>query len=204
MGTRLGETLGIAWRNVDFENGLIEIEQQANFTRKIARLKTQTAYRKIEAPGWLLASLAEIRIGRKEFCEPDDLVFCTSTGKPYSHGNVLGRGLYLACDRAAIDRVSFHNIRHSHASLWIKDGGDVITLSRRLGHANPNVTMNTYASEIEEANDHSVRRARVEALFNGTGMAARMAATEGSTSPQAAVGTVAKVLPLAAGSGTSQ
>lgn len=113
---------------------------------------------------------------------------------------MLGRGLYLACDRADIPRVSFHSIRHSHASLWIKDGGDVITLSRRLGHANPNITMNTDANEIEEANDHSVRRARVEALFDGTGMAA----TSGGGSPQTAAGSLAEVLPLAAGGSGAQ
>lgn len=66
LGTRLGETLGIAWRHVDFDNGLVEIEQQANAKRKIARLKTQTAYRKIEAPSWLMSALAEVKIGRKE------------------------------------------------------------------------------------------------------------------------------------------
>jgi hypothetical protein len=58
--------------------------------------------------------------------------------------------------------------------LWIKDGGDVITLSKRLGHATPQVTMSTYADEIEEANDNTVRRARVNAMFEGTSMASRL------------------------------
>jgi integrase len=73
-------------------------------------------------------------------------------------------------------RTTFHSLRHTHASLWIKEGGDVITLSKRLGHANPQITMSAYADEIEEAADHSIRRARVNALFEGTRMSALVAA----------------------------
>ena len=87
-------------------------------------------------------------------------MFCTATGSPHSHGNVLARGLYPALDRAGLPRTTFHSLRHTHASLWIKDGGDVITLSKRLGHANPQITMSVYADGIEEAADHSIRRAR--------------------------------------------
>ena len=45
LGTRVGETCGIPWRAVDFDTGLISIEQQANAKRKIARVKTQTGVR---------------------------------------------------------------------------------------------------------------------------------------------------------------
>jgi integrase len=87
----------------------------------------------------------------------------------------LARGLYPAFKRAGLPQSSFHSLRHSHASLWIKDGGDVITLSKRLGHASPQITMTTYASDIEEANDHSIRKARVNSLFGSTKMAASLA-----------------------------
>ncbi|MEA2252724.1 MAG: hypothetical protein QOG70_2966 [Solirubrobacteraceae bacterium] len=140
--------MGLCWRHVDFETGLIEIEQQADAKAEIARLKTETAYRRIEAPDWLMSMLAAVKLA-SSYSAPDDLVFCTRTGKPHRHGNVLGRGLYPALKRAGLPQTSFHSLRHSHASLWIKDGGDVITLSKRLGHATPQVTMSTYADDIE-------------------------------------------------------
>jgi integrase len=156
---------------VDFEAGIIVIEQQANAKRQLTRMKTETSNRRIEAPDWLLAMLRELRIASPH-SRDEDLVFCTATGSPHSHGNVLARGLYPALHRAGLPRTTFHSLRHTHASLWIKDGGDVITLSKRLGHANPQITMSVYADEIEEAADHSIRRARVNALFQGTRMAA--------------------------------
>jgi len=40
--------------------------------------------------------------------------------------------------------VSFHALRHTHASALIAAGLDVLTISRRLGHAKPTTTLNTY------------------------------------------------------------
>lgn len=197
LGTRLGETLGIHWRDVDLENGNVRIAQQANAKAEIVKLKTQTAYRMIEAPTWLIAMLREIKL-RSAYSDDDHLVFCTITGRPHRHGNVLGRGLYPALDRAGLQRVSFHSLRHSHASLWIKDGGDPVTLSKRLGHATPQVTMTVYADEIREANDDAARRAQVDALFGSTRMAASLAATDGNTSPQMANEGAAEVVSLSA------
>jgi integrase len=196
LGTRMGETLGIQWRDVDFERSTITIERQANAKRELARVKSESGYRRIEAPSWLMATLAEVKL-RSTFDGPDDLVFCTRTGKPHGHGNVLARGLYPALTRAGLPQTSFHSLRHTHASLWIKDGGDVITLSKRLGHANPQVTMTTYASEIEEANDSALRLARVEAMYEGTGMAALMAAGGSQKTQQTATTDSAEVVSLA-------
>jgi integrase len=201
LGTRLGETLGITWACVDLDTGLISIEQQANAKRQLARLKTETSRRRIEAPDWLLSMLRELKL-RSPYSADDELVFCTQTGNPHSHGNVLGRGLYPALARADLPQTSFHSLRHSHASLWIKDGGDVITLSKRLGHATPQVTMTTYADEIEEANDN--RKARVNALFGGTTMAARMAAAHGESLRQPVTSEPAEIVSLTSVRDSSQ
>lgn len=60
----------------------------------------------------------------------------------------------------------------------LKEGGEVVTLSKRLGHATPQVTMTVYADEIEEANDGAARRAQANQLFAGTKLAAFLAASE--------------------------
>lgn len=178
LGTRVGETLGLMWCDVDFESGVITIARQANAKRELVSVKSDTAQRTIEAPGWLLTMLREQKL-RSRFSGESDLVFVTATGKPHSQSNVLARGLYPASDRAGLPRVSFHSLRHTHASLWIKDGGDVITLSKRLGHANPQITMSHYADEIQEAQDRTARQARVDAMYGDTKMATLLAATEG-------------------------
>jgi Phage integrase family len=40
--------------------------------------------------------------------------------------------------------VSFHALRHTHASALIAAGLDVVVISRRLGHGSPHVTLRVY------------------------------------------------------------
>lgn len=39
--------------------------------------------------------------------------------------------------------VSFHALRHTHASMLIAAGVDILTISRRLGHSKASVTLDT-------------------------------------------------------------
>jgi integrase len=56
----------------------------------------------------------------------------------------LGREWLRTCEAVGLPRVMFHALRHTHASALIAAGLDVVVISRRLGHANPTVTLNIY------------------------------------------------------------
>jgi len=43
-----------------------------------------------------------------------------------------------------------HALRHTHASALIAGGIDVVTVSRRLGHSNPTITLGVYAHLFRE------------------------------------------------------
>ena len=47
--------------------------------------------------------------------------------------------------------VPFHALRHTHASMLLGAGVDVLTVSRRLGHGKASVTLGTYGHLIEGA-----------------------------------------------------
>jgi integrase len=47
--------------------------------------------------------------------------------------------------------VSFHAFRHSHATMLITAGVDVLTISRRLGHAQASITLDVYGHRIDGA-----------------------------------------------------
>lgn len=42
-------------------------------------------------------------------------------------------------------KVTLHALRHTHVSQLISAGLDVVTVSRRIGHSNPTVTLSVYA-----------------------------------------------------------
>ena len=41
--------------------------------------------------------------------------------------------------------VTFHALRHNHASQLIDANVDIVTISKRLGHAKPDITLRIYA-----------------------------------------------------------
>lgn len=49
--------------------------------------------------------------------------------------------------------VTFHALRHGHARQLIDAGVDIVTISKRLGHAKPNVTLSVYAHLFRTSDD---------------------------------------------------
>ena len=47
------------------------------------------------------------------------------------------------------EHVNWHTLRHTAASLWLKAGIDVFTVSRRLGHGRAAFTMDVYGHLLE-------------------------------------------------------
>jgi integrase len=86
----------------------------------------------------------------------EHLVFPTPEGSPKRpdslswewRGTVLGKGL---------PRVSFHALRHSHASALIAAGLDVMTVSRRLGHGIPEFARRTYGHLFADKADAATK-----------------------------------------------
>jgi integrase len=49
--------------------------------------------------------------------------------------------------------ITLHALRHTHASQLIDAGVDVVTISKRLGHASPNITLQIYAHLFRKRDD---------------------------------------------------
>jgi integrase len=90
----------------------------------------------------------------------DDLLFPRWDGKMRSP-HWITQKFALLMETLSINGVTFHSLRHTHASQLIASGMDVLTISRRLGHGSPTITLGVYghlfantdarAAEIMEA-----------------------------------------------------
>ena len=59
--------------------------------------------------------------------------------------STLRKGFKRICESLGIDgRATFHTLRHTHASWCLAHGVDIVTLSERLGHASPAITIRVY------------------------------------------------------------
>jgi hypothetical protein len=98
-------------------------------------------------------------------------------------GNLLSRGLYPALARAGLPHKTFHALRHTHASLWIKNGGDVVTAveAPRTLHAASH--RDDICACHRGSNDDAVRRSRVDAMYADSQMAMLMSTLPGGPLP---------------------
>jgi integrase len=153
-GMRRGELLALRLSDIDPDGATVRIERSLEETKEGLRFKppkTERGKRTISLPANAVSVLREhkrklletrmaLGLGR-----PDDntLLFAEVDGSPTSP-NRLTRRWQDACVSMKLPRVSFHALRHTHASALIASGLDVVVISRRLGHANPTVTLNVY------------------------------------------------------------
>ena len=94
-----------------------------------------------------------------------ELIFGTLEDALQSPNNVT-RAWHRALKVAGLPTVSFHSLRHYHASKLLRGGMDVMGVSRRLGHAKPSITLNVYGHVIEGADDAATKI--LEGMLNGT------------------------------------
>jgi site-specific recombinase XerD len=108
--------------------------------------------------------------------QPEQLIFCTRDGHglDYRHVGEAFRKTIHRSGVTATGRLSLHSFRHAFASLLIANGLNVVYVSRQLGHANPTITLGTYAHLFQRADHaHAAREAldaSYEAMANGGGL----------------------------------
>src|SRR6202035_1809673 len=89
---------------------------------------------------------------------PDALVFPNKNGGPHDTHNLLWRVLYPACKTAGVPRVSWHEPRHTHATLLNAQGESMKTIQAQLRHSSTRVTMEIYTHAIPQIQRDAVER----------------------------------------------
>ncbi|EOO24845.1 DNA integration/recombination/inversion protein [Bacillus cereus BAG1X2-3] len=165
-GMRQGELLGLRWKDVDLEKGHLTISQTLSHDGKMFLLggKTKSSLRKILLPASTVAKLKKHRavvlkekLGQGEEYHDNDLVMCTPSGTPITPANVR-RSLNALIKKAAVPKIRFHDLRHTHATLLLAKGVNVKVISERLGHSNIKITLDTYSHVLPTMQEDAVNK----------------------------------------------
>lgn len=85
-----------------------------------------------------------------------NLVFPNSYGNYQSADNLAKRRFLPALNRAGIDKIRFHDLRHTYASLLLANGAPMKYVQHQLGHSSITMTMDLYTHLLLEVNDKCV------------------------------------------------
>jgi integrase len=155
-GARLGEVLGLRWGRVDLDRKIIEVREALEETKvhgiRFKAPKSKAGRRDITLPDMLVDTLREFRKEQLELriklgagkLTDDGLLFAGIDGELPSQKRSSKAWGELAA-QMKMPEVTFHALRHTHASQLIDAGVDIVTISKRLGHAKPDITLRIYA-----------------------------------------------------------
>lgn len=163
-GMRRGEALGLRWQDINWERGTAHISQsvRAGIAKGEAiiqpRTKTSAGARTVKLTARTIAALkahrraqAERRLGAAEWVD-HDLILCTGKGTPINPTNVRKHFDALVL-RAGLRRITPHGLRHTHATMLLKQGVPAKIVSERLGHASVGITLDTYSHVLPDMQD---------------------------------------------------
>ena len=165
-GLRAGEALALTWNDINFADKKITVnknivtvvdrERGRGTTRVIQdSAKTTSGNRVIP-----MSKNAELALNKLRYYQPKgcEMVICTASGKPVEIKN-LARMFGEIQKKARIEPIgTLHSLRHTFASRLLAVGEDVKVVSKLLGHADINITYNTYIHIIEEQQVKAVEK----------------------------------------------
>lgn len=173
-GCRLGELIGLDWKDIDYAKKAIEIRQAGQYLpdRGIFTKdpKNETSKRIVTMPSPVMCFISElehdkkvqkVKLGNKwnggsitdkpEKGQEDkpNRLFTQADGSPIFPDTISKQWRNFIKDKG-LPKLTFHGLRHTSASYLIACGQDVVSVSKRLGHAKPSTTLAIYAHAFKK------------------------------------------------------
>ena len=175
-GMRMGELLGLHWREVDLGQGKVSVTQSLQASKSDGLVfrppKTKKSRRSIPLTATSTLALRqhrkeqlERRIAGPDSFEDNDLVFPRQDGRPW-HPATFSSAWTRLRDSLALT-IRFHDLRHTHATLLLRQGIHVKVVSERLGHSTVAITLDTYSHVLPDMQEQAAEKLEAALAFAG-------------------------------------
>lgn len=181
-GVRVGEALGLRWRDLNLSESVAYITQTLQRIRGggyvMKEPKSTHSCRAISLPSEVVEELRRLRARQEaDWLRPGlctdqtqcarpacerwhdlGLVFCQPNGKPLHDNNLRHRDVRRICGKLGLPRRrALHNLRHAHGSYLIQRGVSVKVVQERLGHSSPAFTLTVYTHVLAGMQEQATR-----------------------------------------------
>jgi len=173
-GLRLGELVGLKWDDINFKEKYIIISEARYYTPEngtfTAPPKSDTSNRKISIPEYTIELLKIYKAEQEQVADDLDDKWIESEFI-LTQWNGLGMhpitpshwwGKFI--NKHNLRKITFHQLRHTNATILMDLGLNLKAISKRLGHANTEITSKTYVHGIESTDKLAAEKIE-EALF---------------------------------------
>ena len=179
-GFRRGEIVALKWSDIDFEHRTVSINKAFAKTKANGQTlkcpKTVSGIRTVVLPSNCFDLLRQWKAeqkrlslllgtkweGKRNDSFDDNFVFIqTDSGlpmnldTPYHKFKEVIEYYNSHCEKEEdkLPDIRFHDLRHTSASLLLSENVDIVTVSRRLGHAQVSTTLDVYAHAMEKKDE---------------------------------------------------
>lgn len=188
-GFRRGELVALTWKDIDFENRTVSINKAVAKTKEgqlLKSTKTVAGNREIKLPSECFKVLQKWKLQQMQLAFTMGNIWEGETGKNFDENNIFIQDngtrmdvdtpthkfkkiieLYNSnCEREEdmLPNIHLHDLRHTSATLLLANHVDIETVSHRLGHSKPSITLDVYGHWMEETDNKASDT--LESLFS--------------------------------------
>lgn len=167
-GLREGETIGLKWSDIDFENKKITISRTASKLeggQALQTPKTNRSYRMISVDqntliilkSWKKEQMKSYFKQGKHFEGSENFVF-TNSKCEWVRISTFFQRFKRFIEKNNLKQISPHGLRHTHASLLFSAGVEPKNISDRLGHSTVQITLDLYTHLTEDQRTDTVQK----------------------------------------------
>lgn len=171
LGTRISETIGIRYADIDFCARIIYIKRQLGrsiddddtqyLISSPLDTKTPRGIRHIPVPDWVIDEIimqrAKYEQNKKTILNFHDLdyVCCKDNGTPYNRSS-FGKDFKTLLQLSNVPEMHWHDLRHVYATVLKNNSVNMKAISEYLGHYSPDFTNEVYIHQNEIVYDCSM------------------------------------------------
>lgn len=166
-GMRTGELMALRWEDIDFNRNKIIIRRSIS-----DGIHSNTKTGKVR----LIDMLEPVRNALKKYYSKNGLrreyIFTSRKGTPYTKSSAITETYWRPLlKRCAMAYRVLYSTRHTFATIMLKNGEDLLWVSKTLGHANIATTMKYYIKYVEDKGQKRAEFLKNFSQENGTKLA---------------------------------